>query len=186
MPAHTSGCKQFWYGAKLGLFSTFVLCILSLQESLGTPQVYDSFAGGQRPGCSPSCGDGSGASQRREGAGGGDTLIMFGWELQPVPGNPSGPAVILSVPQVPSGSGPPFTLFACCDRIVSLWSYVLLAGPQVVLHVPHAQPSAEVNDSCLSPDQSFSQSVMIRYYHSVVSHIPESPSPGMLLQTLRY
>lgn len=50
----------------------------------------------------------------------------------------------------------------------------------------HSHP-AEVNGSCLSPDQAFNQSViMVRYDHGVVPHVPESPSPGMLLQTLGY
>lgn len=50
----------------------------------------------------------------------------------------------------------------------------------------HSHPT-EVNGSCLSPDHKFNQSViMVRYDHGVVPHVPESPSPGMLFQTLEY
>lgn len=99
-----------------------------------------------------------------------------------------------TVPQVPYGSGlrPTFTFFACCDRTVSLWSYVLLAGqPQghplapgppdslavervgvavvmemgwcwlILRRYGMSHTHAEVNNSCLSPDQSFSQSVIM-------------------------
>lgn len=62
------------------------------------------------------------------------------------------------------------------------WCWLILRGCGMFHMRSHP---AEVNGSCLSPNQPFSQSaIMVRYDHGVASHVSESPSPEMLLQTL--